>query len=201
MISDRLPYGPTLGRVLEPLHRWLIPGNRLVIPLLRSGLGAVISNPVTGYLLLLRTRGHTSGRVREVPLGYVVLDGALYCCAGFGSRTAWYRNVLADERVEVVLPGRSFVGRATPVTDPVEWLRGYRALMASLGLVSRSVLGDVRAIDDATLLATHRSIPLVRITPTAIVAGPFDPGGRAWIGAVVMWLVMVRAVLRRGRPR
>jgi deazaflavin-dependent oxidoreductase (nitroreductase family) len=161
----------------------------------------VISNPVTGYLLLLRTRGHRSGRVREVPLGYVVLDGAVYCCAGFGLRTAWYQNVLADERVEVVLPGRSFVGRATPVTDPVEWLRAYRALMASLGLVSRSVLGDLRTTDDATLRATHRAIPLVRVTPTAVLAGSLDPGGRSWIGALAMWLMLLRVVLRRGRRR
>ena len=198
-VADRLPYGPRLGRILEPLHRWLIPGNRLLLPLLRAGLGSLVSNPVTGYLLLLRTRGHRTGRVREVPLGYVVLGGAVYCCAGFGSRTAWYRNLLADPRVEVVLPGRSFIGLATPVSDPAEWLPAYRALMASLGLVSRSVLGDLRAIDDEMLLATHRSIPMVRITPTAIVAGPVDPGGHAWLGAAVTWLLVLGTVWRRAR--
>jgi deazaflavin-dependent oxidoreductase (nitroreductase family) len=198
---DRLPYGPRLGRILEPLHRWLIPGNQIVLPLLRSGLGAVISNPATGYLLLLRTRGRRTGLTREVPLGYVVLDGALYCCAGFGEQTAWYRNVLADGRVEVVLPGRTFVGRASPVTDPDEWLRAYRALMGSLGVVSRSVLGDVRSMDDQTLLARHRTIPLVRISPTAVVAGALDPGGHAWLGAAVAWLVVLAAGLRHVRRR
>ena len=196
-----LPYGPRLGRILEPLHRWLIPANRLVVPLLRSGLGAVISNPVTGYLLLLRTRGRRTGLPRDVPLGYVVLDGALYCCAGFGETTAWYRNVLADGRVEVVLPGRTFVGRASPVDDPEEWLRAYRALMGSLGIVSRSVLGNVRSMDDETLLSRHRTIPLVRITPTAVVAGALDPGGHAWIGAALTWVVVLMAALRRARRR
>ncbi len=200
-VAARLPYGRRMGRILEPLHRWLIPGNRLVGPLLRAGLGAVISNPATGYLLLLRTRGRSTGLVREVPLGYVVLDGAVYCCAGFGVRTAWYRNILADPRVEVVLPGRTFVGQASAVTDAAEWLRAYRALMASLGLVSRAALGKVAALDDETLLARHRTIPLVRITPTAVVPSSLDPGGRSWIVAVVAWLVVLRILLLAGRRR
>ena len=203
--QSTLPYGARLGPILEPLHRWLIPANRLVTPLLRAGLGALISNPVTGYLLLLRTRGRVSGRTREVPLGYVVLDRAIYCCAGFGRTTAWYRNVLAHDEVQVVLPGRTFIGTATPVTDSAEWLRAYRALMASLGAVSRGVLGDVSRTDDATLLATHRAIPLVRITPVGIVAGAFDPGGRSWIGAASLWLglavVGVRLLTRRSQGR
>ena len=198
--AEALPYGPRLGRILVPLHAWLIPANALVAPLLRAGLGAVISNPVTGYLLLLRTRGRKTGRIREAPLGYVVLDGAIYVCAGFGTSTAWYRNVVADDRVEVVLPARTLGGRATPVTDPTEWLRAYRALMRSLGMVSRGVLGDVGAMDDETLLARHRSIPLVRITPTAVLAGEVDPGGRSWLLAGAAWLVLARAILRRLRP-
>ena len=191
-----LPYRAGLGRILEPLHRWLIPANGLLAPALRAGLGALISNPVTGYLLVLRTRGRRTGRVREVPLGYQIVDGAIYCCAGFGTGTAWYRNVLADARVEVVLPGRTFVGRAEAVTDPTEWLRGYRALMASLGMVSRSALGDLGRVDDETLLARHRTLPLIRITPTAVVAGELDPGGRAWLGALAAWLLALRAARR-----
>jgi deazaflavin-dependent oxidoreductase (nitroreductase family) len=191
-----LPYGTRLGPVLEPLHRWLIPANRLIAPLLRLGLGAFISNPITGYLLLLRTRGSRTGTVREVPLGYVVLDGAVYCCAGFGTSAAWYRNVLARSRVQVVLPGRTFEGRADPVADPAEWLRAYRALMASLGVVSRAALGDIGAMDDAALLEKHRSLPLVRITPTAILSGPLDPGGRWWLVALLAWLAVLGIAAR-----
>ncbi len=116
--------------------------------------------------------------MRTAPLGYVVLDGAIYCCAGFGETTAWYRNVLADPSVEVVLPGRTLGGKATPVSAPDEWIRAYRALIASLGVVGRLTVGDVRGLDDADLLAVHGGIPLVRIEPTAFVPGPLDPGGR-----------------------
>ena len=73
--------------------------------------------------------------------------------------------------------------------------------MASLGLVSRAALGKVAALDDETLLARHRTIPLVRITPTAIVPSSLDPGGRSWIVAVVAWLVVLRILLLAGRRR
>jgi hypothetical protein len=68
--------------------------------------------------------------------------------------------------------------------------------------------GDPRRLDDATLLATHRSLPVVRIRsldpPGPVVAGTWDPGGRGWLA---VWAVsaqalvlMIRAVRRR-RPK
>lgn len=40
-------------------------GNRYVmVPLLRAGLGRLISSPFTGYFLLLRTTGRKSGLPR-----------------------------------------------------------------------------------------------------------------------------------------
>jgi deazaflavin-dependent oxidoreductase (nitroreductase family) len=194
-----LPYGPLAQQVLGPLHRAFVRLNGVLAPLLDAGLGALISNPWSGYLMVLRTRGRRTGRIRSVPLGYVIVDGAIYCCAGFGAGTLWYRNLLADPSVEVVLPGRTLKGRAEPVTDAAEWIRAYRALMRSLGLVSRLAMGNLRRIDDETLLSGHRSLPLVRITPTGVVAGDLDPGGRFWLVSLSGWL-LVAAVLA-GRLR
>ena len=173
-------------------------------PALRVGLGPVIGNPITAHLMLLRTRGRRTGLRREAPLGYVIRDGSVYCVAGYGQPTPWYRNLLADPEVEVVLPGRRFHGRAEPVTDPVEWLGAYRALIASFGLVGRLIVPDVSGMDDEALLATHGSLPVVRIRPIdphgPLVAGPFDPGGNGWIvtnGVVLCGMAASVAVARR----
>jgi len=70
-----------------------------------------------------------------------------------------------------------------------------------LGRVGRLVDGDLDRIDDATLLATQRALPVVRITavdpPGPIRAGAWDPGGRGWVAAYLavagilspLWLV------------
>jgi len=209
-----LPYGPLVSHLLRPLQRgFLVLNGSFMAPLIRLGFGWLVGNPLTGHVMLLRTRGRRSGLLREAPLGYVIRDGAVYCVAGYGEPTPWFRNLVADPDVEVVLPTRRFKGRAEPVADVGEWLRTYRALIASFGLLGRAVVGDVRRLDDATLLGRHRSLPVVRITPrygdAPLLAGPFDPGGAGWVLpyagsallAVLGWRRLARACRRSRADR
>jgi deazaflavin-dependent oxidoreductase (nitroreductase family) len=175
-----------MSGILRPLQGgFLVLNSSFMAPLIRHGFGWLMGNPLTGHVMLLRTKGRRSGLLREAPLGYVVRDGAVWCVAGYGAPTPWFRNLLDDPNVEVILPTRRFKGRAEPVTDPIEWLAAYRALVASFGLVGRAVVGDLGRLDDATLLERHRSLPVVRITPrygdAPLVAGAFDPGGLGWV--------------------
>ena len=204
-----LPYGPRMSRLLPALHRaFLVVNERFALPLLHAGLGPFWSLPLTGYIAVLRTRGRRSGLIREAPLGYVIREGAVYVWAGFGPRTQWLRNVEANPRVDVVLPGRSFSGHAEIVTDPDERLRASRALAVALGIVGRATLGiDPRTATDEELARRTEGLPLVRIRPTGIAAGPLDPGGRAWIvyQLVALWvtwrvLVALRRLVRRSGP-
>jgi len=195
-----------MSRLLRPLQRgFLILNHWLMAPLARAGFGWLIGNPLTGHVMLLRTRGRRTGLLREAPLGYVIRDGCVYCVAGYGEPTPWYRNLVTDPAVEVLLPTRRFRGLAAPVADPVEWLAAYRALIGSFGLVGRAVVGDIDAIDDATLLGRHRGLPVVRITPAegepSIVAGEFDPGGSGWLLPYGLTLAGLVAVARSARRR
>lgn len=197
-----LPYGPRMSRALGPLHQTFSLVNRwFALPVLRAGLGPLFSTPVTGSLMVLRTTGRTSGLPREAPLGYVIHGGAVYCCAGFGRRTAWYRNLTADPRVEVVLPTLAFSGVAETVTDRSEWDGVFPAYVRALGLVGRFTLGDSSANDPESAELLWRSLPLVRIRPTGLATGPADPGGSLWvvvqtIGLVVLVRLLMRAVRR-----
>ncbi len=181
--APSLPYGPRMSRMLPALHRgFLVLNRRLALPALHAGLAPFWSLPLTGYLAILRTRGRRSGAIREAPLGYVISEGAVYVWAGFGPATQWLRNIEADPRVEMVLPGRSFSGNAEVVTDPGERLRAGRALAAALGLIGMATLGlDPKTASDEELARQTAGLPLVRIRPTGIAAGPLDPGGRAWV--------------------
>lgn len=211
-IDRPLPYGPGMSRLLRPLQRaFLILNRGFMAPLHRNGFGWLVGSPLTGYQMLLRTHGRRTGLLREAPLGYVIRDGSACCVAGYGEPTPWYRNLVADPDVEVILPTRRFRGRAEPVTDDAEWVTTYRALIASFGVIGRSVVGDIRRLDDATLLAVHRSLPVIRITPAEgeapLVPGFFDPGGRGWLLAWGGWIalgVLAWASVsgsRRGRAR
>ncbi len=203
-----LPYGPAMTRALPVMHRAFLTANRwLALPVLHAGLGPFWSLPFTGYMCILRTKGRKSGAVREAPLGYVIHEGAVYVCAGFGPETQWLKNVQADPHVEVVLTGRAISGVAEVVTDPDESVRAWRALTAALGIIGIATLGaDPRRSSDEEVARRTEGLPLVRIRATGIAAGPLDPGGKAWIvyqlvGAWATWRAIgwVRGRVRRPR--
>jgi deazaflavin-dependent oxidoreductase (nitroreductase family) len=201
----RLPYGPRMTRLLRPLQRAFLVVNRgFMAPLARIRLGWLVGNPLTGYVMVLRTRGRRTGQIREAPLGYVIRDGAIYCVAGYGASTPWVRNLLADPDVEVLLPTRRLLGSAEPVTDPPEWVAAYRALIASFGLLGRAVVGDITRLDDDELLARHGALPVFRIRPRAgdppVEGGPFDPGGLGWFLPAGATIALVAALRRLRLP-
>lgn len=203
--SAALPYGPWLSRLLRPIQRgFLLVNGAIVAPALRLGLGFAIGTPITGHLMLLRTTGRKSRQRREVPLGYVIRDGAIWCVAGYGATTPWFLNLLDDPRVEVILPGRRPMrGLALPVTDDRAWLAAYRALIASFGLVGRLVVGGIEGMSDAELLARHRSLPIVRIVPRG-AGSPLEPGrwDEGWSGVITQaGLVLIAAALLGGVRR
>lgn len=201
-MSAPLPYGPAVSRLLEPLRRSLLTVNRrFAAPLLRRGGGTLLSTPVAGSMLLLVTRGRTSGQRREAPLCYAVHEGRVLVVAGFGHTAHWYRNALADPAVELILPGATLAGRAQPVEDDVARVRALRVLTPSMGLAGRSTLGDLRGRSDDEVAELARSLPVLAITPTAFRPGPFDPGGPATRAVLAAWVVVpvLVAVLARGR--
>jgi deazaflavin-dependent oxidoreductase (nitroreductase family) len=164
--------------VLNPLRRAFLVLNRWVAaPLMRAGGGPLLATPAAGSILLLRTTGRKSGLVREAPLGYTVIDGRAVVVAGYGRNAHWFRNALAEPAVEVLLPGARIAGRAVEITEPAELRAAFRTLVESMGVVGRLTLGDVRGKTDAEVDTLTQGFPVLAIKPTAILPGPFDPGG------------------------
>ncbi len=189
--DDCLPSGPAqeldypvwIKPFLPAIHDAFTKGNKYVIvPALRMGLGRYVSNPFTGYLMILRTRGRRSGEMRDAPLGYTIVGEYVYCVAGFGRQTHWVQNVRADPNVEVTLPSRSFSGLAEEVTDEAERGRVLPLLLRSMGAIAWMIwMGNPWRDAPEAITARCGGMPLVRVRATAIAAGPEDPGGRYWV--------------------
>jgi len=92
----------------------LTPPNRLVRALYALGLGPLVGRLV----LLLTTTGRRTGLRRVTPLQYEEIDGAIYVASSLGQRADWFRNVVANPRVEVRLKWRRFRGICETTTDP-----------------------------------------------------------------------------------
>ena len=191
------PYLPALHDGFNAMNKYVS------VPALKAGLGRYMSNPLTGYLMILRTRGRKSGQMRDAPLGYAIVGDAVYCMAGFGRQTHWFKNIQADPKVEVILPARSFSGIAEEVTDDAERLRVLPPLLRSMGVVAGAMgMGNTRQMTPQEISAKCDGLPLVRMRATGIAAGPEDPGGWFWAVPVAIsgwWLV--RWMRGRGRAR
>jgi deazaflavin-dependent oxidoreductase (nitroreductase family) len=191
---------PCLHTGFKLLNRWFM------LPVQRVGLGPWVSTPFGGWILVLRVRGRKSGRMRDTPLNYLIADDAVWVLAGFGPRTEWYRNLLADPAVEVRLPGRRFAGTAAEVLDPGVRARIIPRLVRSTGLPGMMVVPAPWTAPDEDILDATDFVPLVRIRlrdGAPLDAGPDDPGGHAWIWrqAVVAVASLVGWRLVRGRLR
>ena len=178
-----------------------------MVPFHRAGLAAWLGNPLTGWQLLLTTTGRRSGLRRPTPLGYIVADGAAWVLVGYGPSTLWYRNLVANPEVEVLLPARlPFAANATDTLDPAVRARIIPHLVRSMALPGTAI-GDLpwRASDERILELTAW-VPLVRLAPTdgsALVAGPDDPGGRGWTWRTIAVTIAIAIAWRaiRGRRR
>jgi deazaflavin-dependent oxidoreductase (nitroreductase family) len=51
------------------------------------------------------------------PLQYEEIDGIFYVGSARGDKSDWYRNILADPKVEVRVKSRHFVGLAEAISD------------------------------------------------------------------------------------
>jgi deazaflavin-dependent oxidoreductase (nitroreductase family) len=197
-------YPEWMARYLPAMHSAFNAMNKyLSVPALKAGLGSYMSNPISGYLMILRTRGRKSGEMRDAPLGYAIVGDGVYVMAGFGRKTHWFQNIQAEPRVEVILPARSFSGIAQEVTDPDEIRRVMPVLIRSMGAVAALMgLGNTWKQDPDELVRKCEGLPLVRVRATGIAAGPEDPGGKFWVVPVVASALLAVWWLRgRGRGK
>jgi deazaflavin-dependent oxidoreductase (nitroreductase family) len=164
-----------LRAVFRVLNRFFM------IPVFRLGMGSLLVNPLTGYIMVLRTLGHKSGKIRYVPVNYAIDGGCVYCLAGFGKNSHWYRNVLADPKVEAILPGGAIYGKAETVSDPAECLKLGRKIMRNAGFAGFLAGINPRTCSDEQLAGVLKTEILLRIRPEGLGSGPADPGGWGWM--------------------
>lgn len=87
---------------LRRAFRWL---NRYMLLHWRLGLGPYANQrELSGQIMVLVHVGRKTGRTRRTPVNYAIVDGDVYCTAGFGQVADWYRNLLVNPQVEIWLP-------------------------------------------------------------------------------------------------
>lgn len=175
--------------------------NKLVILEWRLGLGRLInSSPATiGRIMVVTTIGRRSGRKRRTPVNYTRGDTEhVYCVAGFGRQSDWYRNLQVNPTVEVWLPDGRWEGSAETMTDVEDWLPIMRQVLIDSGFATPTFAGfDPRTIPDEELQAETEDWPLVRIRLERPRRGPGGPGDLQWVWPAFGTIMLAWLWLRR----
>jgi deazaflavin-dependent oxidoreductase (nitroreductase family) len=173
--------------------------NRFMLLMWRLGLGPWLSlwPDVGGRIMVLTTVGRKSGEPRRTPLNYALVDGDVYCTAGFGGVSDWYKNIRACPQVEVWLPEGWWAGVAEDVTGCAGHLDLMRAVLRGSGVVAPLAGVDPRTLSDVELGSASAAYRLVRIRREAARTGADGPGDLAWVWPVATKLLLLALLLRR----
>ena len=188
---------PIADNTLRQLFKF---ANRWMLLLWRLGLGNFGNRPETSQVMVLTHIGRKSGLHRRTPINYTVIDDAIYCTAGFGSTSDWYKNITADPHVEVWLRDGWWAGVAAEVPDDdPQRLHLMRQVLIASGFAASLFAGmNPKTIDDGALAQATASYRLIRIRRTAARTGPGGPGDLAWLWPVATF-ALLGLLLRRGR--
>lgn len=148
---------------LNTLRRVFHAMNPFIVFMLRIGLGWTmnIMPSVSGRIMVIEHRGRKSGKKYLTPVNYALVDGEVYCTAGFGSVSDWYKNIMANPQVVLRLPEGKRKARAEDVTDSPRRVFLMRQVIIGSGFAGPLFGVDQRKLNDEQLDAVTKEYRLV----------------------------------------
>lgn len=175
--------------------------NPFMLLMWRLGLGPFlnISPQYGGRIMVLTHIGRKSGQLRRTPVNYTVSNGELYCLAGFGSISDWYRNMLKNPNVEVWLPEGWWRGIAIEVgDDDPSRLSLVRQLLIDSGFAAHAFGQiDPHTISDEELEKISKPYRLIHIKREEARTGREGPGDLSWVWIAATAILLFFFVRRK----
>jgi len=163
---------------MQTLFKWI---NRLfMVPAFRLGLGPLMGNPLSGYIMVIESTGRKSGKRRFTPVNYAILDGVVYCLAGFGGKAHWLLNLRAKPDSHLIIPGRRVPVIACEITDASVRLKAARQVLVNGGFAGFFFGFNPRTASDERLEKALTGIPVIAFD-AGVQPRAGDPGGYLWL--------------------
>jgi deazaflavin-dependent oxidoreductase (nitroreductase family) len=183
---------------MSPLTRrifWFL-NKFFMVPIFRLGFGPLMGNPLTGYIMVLKTIGRKSGKVRYAPLNYTIHRGDIYCISGGRKTSDWYRNLHANPEIEIILPGGNVYARMDEREELEEKVVIIRQVLKNAGFAGFFEGYNPFTITDKELRAKVADLPVLRFQPIGVGNGASDSGGWAWISVFVFIILLIVLLAR-----
>ena len=174
--------------------------NKFMLLLWRLGLGSYGNQTAFGgYVLVITQIGRKTGKRRRTPVNYAIIDGDIYCTSGFGHRSDWYHNILANPEVQVWMPDGWWAGTAEDVSDAGNRIDIMRAVLIGSGFATYLAGINPHKLSDKELDAATKPYRLIRIQRKQALTGPHGPGDLAWIWPLSTMLLLGLLIIKKRR--
>ena len=153
---------------MNSLRKIFRAGNRFMVFLWKIGLGRAMNIWPAGFgrIMVIKHSGRKSGREYLTPVNYALVNGEIYCTAGFGSISDWYRNILVDPRVELWLPEGKRRACAEDISGSLNRLFLLRQVIIASGFAGPLFGVDPQKLNDEQLAIVSKNYRLVHFTLT-----------------------------------
>jgi deazaflavin-dependent oxidoreductase (nitroreductase family) len=182
---------PQLEKQLR--HVWFKQLNKFMLLMWRLGLGWMMNIWPAGFgqIMVITHTGWKSGLRRRTPVNYAQVFGEIYCTAGFGKVSHWYKNIQSNPNVEIWLPDGWWEGVAEDISDAENRNFLMREVMIGSGFAAYAFGLDPRKMSDEELAAVTADYRLIHIRRTKARTGPGGPGELAWVWPVATMLLFL----------
>jgi len=188
-------------KTTSSLRRFFKRFNLFMIWMLRLGFRRWVNiwPAVIGRIMVIVHTGRKTGLPRRTPVNYAVMEDEIYCTAGFGTNSDWYRNIQANKQVEIWLPDGWWSGTAEDISRDEKRIPLLREVIIASGIVGplfgvNPIKMTDQKIDQAT--ADYR---LIHIKRKQRLHGSGGPGDLAWVWIPTIILLFILYVLLRFR--
>jgi deazaflavin-dependent oxidoreductase (nitroreductase family) len=155
------------AKQLNALRRVFRAMNPFMVFMLKIGMGWMMNlwPEVSGRIMVIKHRGRKSGKEYLTPVNYAVVDGEVYCTAGFGSISDWYKNIMANPNVEIWLPEGKRKVQAEDVSEAPNRTFLMRQVIIGSGFAGPLFGVNQKKLNDEQLDAVTKEYRLIHFKP------------------------------------
>ena len=151
------------SKQLNTLRRIFHAMNPFMVFMLRIGLGWTMNiwPAVSGRIMVIKHRGRKSGKEYLTPVNFAIVDSEIYCTAGFGSTSDWYKNMLANPDVELWLPEGKRKAQAEDISGSPKRISLLRQVIIASGFAGPLFGVNQKKLNDEQLDAATKDYRVI----------------------------------------